>query len=171
MSQLPRATIVFYNVNRHQLQLCTVPQTEVQSVIDRRLSRGLSMNLPLSADDEDTLPITDDVLRQIGGVAVLSQGIANPELRARFQFDTPGTMEWGEVDAGRPKPKDDCGCWLSAGVYVTLQISRGVGERTWSVLAEWHGTEARASVVTVWPEVDAGGELGSRSWDRQRGTS
>ncbi len=110
MSQLPRATIVFYNVNRHQLQLCTVPLTEVQSVIDRRFSRGLAMNLPLGADDDNTLPITDEVLRQIAGVAALSQGIAHPELRSRFQFDTPGTMEWGEVDAGLPKLKDDCGC-------------------------------------------------------------
>lgn len=100
MSQLPRATIVFYNVNRHQLQLCTVPLTEVQSVIDRRFSRGLAMNLPLGADDDNTLPITDEVLRQIAGVAALSQGIAHPELRSRFQFDTPGTMEWGKLMQG-----------------------------------------------------------------------
>ncbi len=110
MSQLPRATIVFYNAKSQQLQLCTVPLTEVQSVIDRRLSRGLAMNLPLGADDDNTLPITDEVLRQIGGVAVLSQGIAHPELRSRFQFGTPGTMEWGEIDVGLAEPKDDYGC-------------------------------------------------------------
>ncbi|WP_250536906.1 hypothetical protein [Caballeronia sp. AZ10_KS36] len=99
MSKLPRATIVFYNETTRQLQLCTVPLAEVRSAIDRQTSRGFAMNLPLGADDDDASPITNEVLQQIGGMAVLNQGMAHPELRSRFQFDTPGPMvDWDAAD-------------------------------------------------------------------------
>nr|WP_309756751.1 type I-E CRISPR-associated endoribonuclease Cas2 [Caballeronia sp. LZ050] len=41
---------------------------------------------------------------------------------------------------------------------MTLQRDKGVGERTWLVLAEWRGPEPRGSVVMVSREFDAGGD-------------
>ncbi|WP_250500130.1 type I-E CRISPR-associated endoribonuclease Cas2e [Caballeronia sp. GAWG1-5s-s] len=49
---------------------------------------------------------------------------------------------------------------VSAGVYVAPRMNKGVRERTWSVLAEWHGAEPRGSVVMVWRELDAVGGTG-----------
>jgi CRISPR-associated protein Cas2 len=49
---------------------------------------------------------------------------------------------------------------VSAGVYVAPRMNKGVRERTWSVLADWHGREPRGSVVMVWRELDAVGGIG-----------
>ncbi|EKS67255.1 MULTISPECIES: type I-E CRISPR-associated endoribonuclease Cas2e [Caballeronia] len=49
---------------------------------------------------------------------------------------------------------------VSAGVYVAPRMNKGVRERTWSVLAEWHGHEPRGSVVMVWRDLDAAGGIG-----------
>jgi CRISPR-associated protein Cas2 len=49
---------------------------------------------------------------------------------------------------------------VSAGVYVAPRMNKGVRERTWSVLADWHGHEPRGSVVMVWRELDAVGGIG-----------
>ncbi|WP_250507612.1 type I-E CRISPR-associated endoribonuclease Cas2e [Caballeronia sp. GAFFF3] len=49
---------------------------------------------------------------------------------------------------------------VSAGVYVAPRMNKGVRERTWSVLAEWHGHEPRGSVVLVWRDLDAAGGIG-----------
>ncbi|BAO89561.1 type I-E CRISPR-associated endoribonuclease Cas2e [Caballeronia cordobensis] len=44
---------------------------------------------------------------------------------------------------------------VSAGLYVAPRMNKGVRERTWSVLADWHGHEPRGSVVMVWRDLDA----------------
>jgi CRISPR-associated protein Cas2 len=49
---------------------------------------------------------------------------------------------------------------VSAGVYVAPRMNKGVRERTWSVLADWHGHEPRGSVVMVWRDLDAVGGIG-----------
>jgi CRISPR-associated protein Cas2 len=49
---------------------------------------------------------------------------------------------------------------VSAGVYVAPRMNKGVRERTWSVLADWHGHEPRGSVVMVWRDLDAVGSIG-----------
>jgi CRISPR-associated protein Cas2 len=49
---------------------------------------------------------------------------------------------------------------VSAGVYVAPRMNKGVRERTWSVLADWHGHEPRCSVVMVWRDLDAVGGIG-----------
>jgi CRISPR-associated protein Cas2 len=49
---------------------------------------------------------------------------------------------------------------VSAGVYVSPRMNKGVRERTWRVLADWHGHEPRGSVVMVWRDLDAVGGIG-----------
>jgi CRISPR-associated protein Cas2 len=49
---------------------------------------------------------------------------------------------------------------VSPGVYVAPRMNKGVRERTWSVLVDWHGHEPRGSVVMVWRELDAVGGIG-----------
>ncbi|GGD84315.1 type I-E CRISPR-associated endoribonuclease Cas2e [Caballeronia grimmiae] len=49
---------------------------------------------------------------------------------------------------------------VSTGVYVAPRMNKGVRERTWSVLADWHGHEPRGSIVMVWRELDAVGGVG-----------
>ncbi|MFM0327063.1 hypothetical protein [Caballeronia glebae] len=96
MPKPQRVTLVFYNEEVRQIQVCTVVRSEVQSVIERQISRGTAMNVPLGTEDAEP-QITDDVLKQIGGLAVLSQGVANPELRSRFHFTTENPMKWDET--------------------------------------------------------------------------
>jgi hypothetical protein len=105
MSTPQRATIVFYNEKIGQIQLCTVAASEVQDVIARQIARGTAMTMPLGSEDAEP-HITDDVLKQIGGMAVLSQGVANPELRSRFHFTTPNPMEWNSTPSD-PTPRAD----------------------------------------------------------------
>ncbi|MDR5737930.1 hypothetical protein [Caballeronia sp. LZ016] len=98
MTQRRTATIVFYNEQTQQLQLCTVYRDEVQVAIDRQAARGFTMNLPLGADNNSQSLITDEVLRQIGGMAALNQASVHPELRARLQFDMANPVDWDELD-------------------------------------------------------------------------
>ncbi|MDR5754541.1 MULTISPECIES: type I-E CRISPR-associated endoribonuclease Cas2e [unclassified Caballeronia] len=49
---------------------------------------------------------------------------------------------------------------VAPGVYVSPRMSKGVRERTWSVLADWHGREPRGSVVMIWRDLDATGGVG-----------
>jgi hypothetical protein len=89
-----RATIVFYNEETRQLQLCTVFREEIKDAIDRQIKRHSAMNLPLGAADDSADPITDETLRQIGGMAVLNQASVHPELRARLQITTGAPIDW-----------------------------------------------------------------------------
>ncbi|MCG7403889.1 MULTISPECIES: hypothetical protein [Caballeronia] len=106
MAKPPRVSIVFYNPDTQQIQICMVNQDEVQRSIDREIARGSAMNLPLGADDESQSPVTDELLHQLGGLAVLNLGAAHPELRARFRFTTANPMNWNAVDRG-PSAEDE----------------------------------------------------------------
>jgi hypothetical protein len=103
MTKRPRATVIFYNEDLQQLQLCTVYRDEIQGAIERQLTRGSAMNVPLGSDD-CTAPITDDTLRQIGGMAVLNQASVHPELRDRLQITTEAPLNWTPT---KPEPNKE----------------------------------------------------------------
>ena len=44
--------------------------------------------------------------------------------------------------------------------YVSPRMSKGVRERVWSVMQDWHATEARGSIVMIWRDADATGGVG-----------
>jgi len=48
---------------------------------------------------------------------------------------------------------------VAAGVYVSPKMSKGVGERMWKVLAQWHGSLMRGTLVMIWPQNGAPGDL------------
>ncbi|MFT4070276.1 hypothetical protein, partial [Paraburkholderia sp.] len=93
-----RATVIFYDEKTRQIQLCTVYRNEIKGAIDRQIARGSAMNLPLGSDDP-TAPLTDETLRQIGGMAVLNQASVHPELRDRLQISLQYPVNWTS-----PKP-------------------------------------------------------------------
>ena len=47
----------------------------------------------------------------------------------------------------------------SPGVYIGPRLSKGVRERVWSVLEDWHGTLKTGSVVMIWRDSAASGGL------------
>jgi CRISPR-associated protein Cas2 len=49
---------------------------------------------------------------------------------------------------------------LAPGVYAGPRLSKGVRERVWDVLSEWHGQLKAGSIVMAWREADAPGGLG-----------
>lgn len=49
---------------------------------------------------------------------------------------------------------------VAPGVYISPRMSKGVRERTWSVLADWHGREPSGSLVMIWRDLDAIGGVG-----------
>ena len=44
--------------------------------------------------------------------------------------------------------------------YVSPRMNRGVRERVWKVMTEWHGAEPRGSIVMIWRDPDATGGVG-----------
>jgi CRISPR-associated protein Cas2 len=44
--------------------------------------------------------------------------------------------------------------------YVSPRMSKGVRERVWRVMTEWHTAEPRGSIVMIWRERDATGGVG-----------
>lgn len=44
--------------------------------------------------------------------------------------------------------------------YVSPRMSKGVRERVWRVVTEWHATEPRGSIVMIWREREATGGVG-----------
>src|SRR5215831_10962358 len=48
---------------------------------------------------------------------------------------------------------------LAPGVYAGPRMSRGVRERVWDVMTEWHGQLQAGSVVMAWHEAGAPGGL------------
>ena len=48
---------------------------------------------------------------------------------------------------------------IAPGVYVSPRLSAAVRERVWQVLADWWSTLGRGSIVMVWREKSASGEL------------
>ncbi len=47
----------------------------------------------------------------------------------------------------------------SPGLYVGPRLSKGVRERVWSVLEDWHATLQSGSVVMIWRDTTAPGGL------------
>lgn len=49
---------------------------------------------------------------------------------------------------------------VAPGVYVSPRMNKGVRERTWAVLSDWHAHEPRGSLVMVWRDLNATGGIG-----------
>lgn len=49
---------------------------------------------------------------------------------------------------------------LAPGVYTGPRLSRGVRERVWRVLSDWHGELRRGAIVMTWRETTAAGGQG-----------
>ncbi|SMG24114.1 hypothetical protein [Paraburkholderia susongensis] len=93
MTKRQRATVIFYNEDAQEIQVCTVSRDEVEGAIVRQIARGMAMTVPLGSHDCST-PITDETLRQIGGMAVLNQASVHPELRDRLQITLHHPVDW-----------------------------------------------------------------------------
>ena len=48
---------------------------------------------------------------------------------------------------------------ISPGVYVSPDLSKGVRERIWSVLAGWHGSLGRGRIVMIYRDTSVSGDL------------
>jgi CRISPR-associated protein Cas2 len=46
---------------------------------------------------------------------------------------------------------------VATGVYTGPRLSRGVRERVWRVLSDWHGELRRGSIVMTWRDAAAAG--------------
>ncbi|SEK10476.1 hypothetical protein [Paraburkholderia diazotrophica] len=88
------ASIVFYNDDTQQMTVCTVNRRDVQAVIDRELTRTGGIRIPPDAPDHSTMPLTDEHGRKLGGMVMLMQAYAHPELRERLQITTETPMKW-----------------------------------------------------------------------------
>ena len=51
---------------------------------------------------------------------------------------------------------------ISPGVYAHPRMSPGVRDRVWRVLAEWHGTLGRGSIIMTWADRSSAGAMGTR---------
>lgn len=51
----------------------------------------------------------------------------------------------------------------SPGVYVGPRLTKGVRERAWSVLEDWHATLQTGSIVMIWRDTSAPGGLQVRT--------
>ena len=49
---------------------------------------------------------------------------------------------------------------VAPNVFVAPRMTKGVRERVWSVLAEWHGFEPQGSVVMIWRDLNEIGGIG-----------
>lgn len=45
-------------------------------------------------------------------------------------------------------------------VFVAPRMNKGVRERTWGVVSDWHGQEPRGSLVMVWRDLNEVGGIG-----------
>ncbi|KVR21649.1 hypothetical protein WK13_34495 [Burkholderia ubonensis] len=97
MSKPQRATIVYYDEDTEQVTLCTVFRRDIETVLRREASQGVTLTIPPHAEPNDGCPITDEDARRLGGIALLMQATANPELRDRLQFKTEGPMDYSPV--------------------------------------------------------------------------
>nr|WP_223965155.1 hypothetical protein [Burkholderia diffusa] len=85
-----RASIVFYDEDTGQLKVCNVLRSKIQTV----LNSAMSMPVPPESSEHSDQPVTDEDARQLGGMLILLQGFANPELRDRLQISTDAPMNW-----------------------------------------------------------------------------
>jgi len=49
---------------------------------------------------------------------------------------------------------------VSPNVFVAPRMNKGVRERTWAIVREWHMQEPRGSLVMVWRDLNEVGGLG-----------
>ncbi len=56
-----------------------------------------------------------------------------------------------------------CMLEIAPGVYTAPQMTRGVRERVWTVLAEWFGELSDGSIVMTWRDPKASAGQGLRS--------
>jgi CRISPR-associated protein Cas2 len=49
---------------------------------------------------------------------------------------------------------------VAPNVFVAPRMKKGVRERTWGVVADWHGQEPRGSLVMVWRDLNEVGGIG-----------
>ena len=49
---------------------------------------------------------------------------------------------------------------VAPNVFVAPRMNKGVRERTWSVVVDWHGQEPRGSLVMVWRDLNQVGGIG-----------
>jgi hypothetical protein len=90
MTKSDRASIIFYDADTRQLKMCTVSRSHVQSALDR----ALAITIPPDAPENSDAPVTDEDARKLGGMAILIQAMAHPELRARLKITTEAPMDW-----------------------------------------------------------------------------
>ncbi|MGF6368519.1 hypothetical protein OKW40_001269 [Paraburkholderia sp. RAU6.4a] len=90
MTKPDRASVIFYDADTQQLKMCTVSRVHVQAAIDR----ALAITIPPDAPENSMLPVTDEDARKLGGMAILIQAIAHPELRERLKITTEQPMDW-----------------------------------------------------------------------------
>ncbi|MEX3855637.1 hypothetical protein AB3X94_16435 [Paraburkholderia sp. BR10923] len=93
MTKRQRATVIFYSEDVQQTQVCTVSRDEVEGALNRQIARRMAMTVPLGSEDCGA-PITDETLRQIGGMAVLNQASVHPELHSRLQITLHHAVDW-----------------------------------------------------------------------------
>jgi CRISPR-associated protein Cas2 len=49
---------------------------------------------------------------------------------------------------------------VSPSVYISPRMNKGVRERVWAVMTDWHMQEPRGSLVMVWRDSDETGGVG-----------
>lgn len=97
MSKPQRATIVYYDEDTGQVTLCTVFRRDIEAVLRREAQNGVTLTIPPHAEPKDGCPITDEDARRLGGIALLMQATANPELRGRLKFEEAQPINWSPV--------------------------------------------------------------------------
>ena len=84
------AFISYYDEQTQQIKFCVVQRASVQTAIDRALTIPVPPDTPENSDT----PITDEIARKLGGMAILCHTKAHPELRTRLQITTEAPMVW-----------------------------------------------------------------------------
>jgi len=51
---------------------------------------------------------------------------------------------------------------ISAGIYISPQLNRDARDRMWEVITHWHQTLNRGTVIMIWRDKAASGNIGSR---------
>lgn len=49
---------------------------------------------------------------------------------------------------------------LAPGVYANPRMTKGVRDRIWRVLTDWHGQLQRGSIIMCWTDANAAGSIG-----------
>lgn len=49
---------------------------------------------------------------------------------------------------------------IAPNVFVAPRMNKGVRERTWKIVSEWHNQEPRGSLVIVWRDLNETGGIG-----------